>query len=153
MNQICTIYADASVCPHTKASAWGAWVKHDGLSFQYAAPFKENKESTTTAEMAAMACGLIKAKGIVRNLDGTLFVIVSDCQAAIDKLAGNARCKTQEERTIEEYVRLDRAEHGYRIKINKVKGHSKGDGVRSIVNDIAHKLAITEMRKLRAQLS
>lgn len=153
MKPICTIYADASVCPHTKASAWGAWIKYDGLSFRHSGPFKENKESVTTAEMAAMACGLFKAKPIVRDLPGTLFVIVSDCQAAIGKMDGSMRCRTDEERAIESFIRLDRVEHGYRLKINKVKGHSKGDGARSAVNEIVHKLALYEMRRLRKALS
>ena len=154
MNSICTIYADASVCPLTKASAWGAWIKYGGLSFRFSAPFKQNKESVTTAEMAAVACGLFKAKPIVGDrIAGTLFVVVTDCQDAIRKLSSPRFCRTREEREIEAYVRIDAAECGYRLKINKVKGHSKSDGARSAVNDIVHRLALREMRRLRASLS
>jgi len=154
MNPICTVYTDASVCPHTKASAWGAWIKYDGLSFRFSAPFKEIKESVTTAEMAAIACGLFRAKPVVGDrVSDTLFVIVSDCQDAIRKMSNPRACRTREERDIEAYVRIDSAESGYRLKINKVKGHSRHDGARSAVNDIVHKLALREMRKLRAELS
>ena len=56
-----TIYTDASLCPWTRAAAWGAWMRDKNASHRFTGLFGVEMQTSTDAEMAAIGYALREA--------------------------------------------------------------------------------------------
>ncbi len=81
---VVTIFADASYSHQTKDGGWGVWIKADGRpSFTKGGPFLGEVDTSSEAEVRALANALAlgRAAGLIR--DGDCIMLQSDCQAAL----------------------------------------------------------------------
>lgn len=144
-----TIYTDASIEMATGCAGWGAWVKYSASeSFKLSGALKEKTKGTTAAELMAIANALSITIQRLKPTD-KYFVIVTDSQAAKQAIErGSAKRKdlTILIQYINKIIPSD-----CKLKINKVKAHTRDDGRRSYINNLVDNLAKDSMRLLRQE--
>lgn len=141
-----TSITDASFCPNTKASAWAAWVKVDGIlaPIKRHGYFKVPVAHSEQAELYAALIGIWFAKE--HNALGVL--VQTDCISVVDAINGVARKGS----TLETYHR-EMAEKGLThltLKARHVKGHTAMPDARSWINRWCDQAAGQLMREQRA---
>lgn len=150
-----TIYTDASLCSQTGAGGWGAWLRREDRRELVGARFRGAMGTDcNVAEMAAAANGVAAAISLGMAEKGDLLVLVTDSQAVLKALFDNPEAPQHPRygRMVTEARRLVEA-NGLRARANKVKGHSRADGVRSYINGLVDQVARKHMRAARAALA
>lgn len=142
---IFTIYTDASMCPWTKAAGWGAWMRDDKRSFSFSGLIEAGMRSSTDCELAAMAYAMREALRVFDIKKGDMVVFVTDSENARTCINERLTKRSGLHEKIRNYLINALPSHA-RLKVNRVKGHSTDDGVRSRVNAIVHDLALNAMR-------
>lgn len=83
-----TMFSDASIFPDRRRSGWGFWIKGDGRdSLSAGGPLKVFHDSSTVAELEAMANGLARARvtGYFRP-DDRIIMLQTDSTEALSCL-------------------------------------------------------------------
>lgn len=166
------IFADASLCPQTGASGWGAWVKHDGgVSQVFGGAFQNPMDSVTDAETAALASAMFRARHWQILTSGDVVMLQSDCTNALLHIRTHLRAfdspapkgvavrskrgptklspvATKAIKLIEEI----KTELGLTLITRHVKGHVSERVGRSWVNDQCDRTAKRHMRTKRLEL-
>lgn len=155
MVRIVTVYTDASHCHRLGVAGWACWVKADGLQgYTRSGVLRGVKAQASIAELAAVANGLAAAEKAVGIRPDDLIVIVTDCQRVIHVLERKpGLILHRDEREIRDWIEGRLAALGAARKVNKVKAHSRHDGVRSGVNGLVDGLAKAALRQARKRVT
>lgn len=160
-----TIFADASLCPKTKAGGWGAWMKRNGGdSFEAGGQLRDLAPTSSHAEACALANAIHIGIRQGHLQKGDRVLLQSDNLAALCAIAaivpgalisdkGGAavtvgkRSKLKNEPCIQSIRRLA-IDMDLTVVVRHVRGHQQGDG-RNWVNRRCDELAKIYMRKRR----
>lgn len=143
-----TIYTDASYCSETFATGWAAWIKFGPeTALRVSGTTKKPMPSANAAELAAIAYALTRASKVID--EGDLVVVVTDSETARFTLTNKRKNISDAEKEILTYIVQLCERLCCRLKVNKVKGHSRSDGTRSSVNRMVDKMAKEQMRLAR----
>jgi ribonuclease HI len=135
-----TAYSDASF-KHGKGS-WGIWLRSEQGRLVKAGTCPEWVDTNTTAEMCAGYVALFLAHRTWPKM--THLCLNSDCQATVGYLATKCTQEPSREsmRRIQKLVRDFCAGHGrIYIRTKHVKGHMRGDDVRTYLNHQVDRIA------------
>jgi ribonuclease HI len=146
--RVCTVYADASVCPTSGAGGWGAWIRKGDRVVLRGGTFKNRVTDSGAAEMAAAANGIAVAAALGMAGSGDLVVVVSDCEEVVRNLCNfDARRNPRYGRMVQAAAAAAKR-YGFGYKVNKVAAHSRGSA-RETVNNIVDAEAKRHMRAAR----
>lgn len=147
-----TIYTDAALCSQTNVGGWAAWIKAGPKEVaRVYGRLKYLAVTSNEAELMAIANAIHVAHTKFGPWKGNLVIVVTDSQAAIHKFAFPRKPSHSEmEKKVLEWCIEKRAEWNFRLKVNKVKGHTQETDVRSNLNRELDKLAKAAMRAARA---
>jgi len=133
----CTIIVDASHCPDTKASGWGAWIRFNQTQcLKKSGTFKKRPVNSTQAELWACLNSIHIAMQFKKDL--TQILIQNDCMEVIQKL--NTR------KFIKRYIN-----DTITLKARHVKGHTSRTEARFWVNRWCDSVAKVHMRTQRLE--
>lgn len=162
-----TIYTDASVCLQTKAAGWACWVKNGiNKATILSGKFKNPIKCPTEAELMAIVNALVAVKKLHEPKNNILIIVTDSLSAQryishVQSFVSNKKLtRSQRDKNIRRpqnhlwdlaIMAIQIVPEGCYLKVNKVKAHSKKDGVRSYVNDLVDKAAKQKMREARKQ--
>lgn len=146
-----TIIADASFCPDTKVGGYAFWIASQRGKEGGDGTFAGNVVNHIAAEMQALLNGLHAAvkRGLVRG--GDCVLLQTDCQAAIDAFEGKRLNITQEEQGLVSWLERFKEVNDLHIRTKHVKGHTRREDSRYVVNNICDRKARANMRLARGQ--
>lgn len=166
-----TLFTDASHCPRTLATGWGAWAKADGWAAgaKFSGTVAETAANSGEAELWGVACAL-EHGAEAGWLAGTPTVMVQcDALRPLDLLVHHMGARPQNH---EDSFQLSGRGGGYRVVspsehralvrlrlvleertvlVRHVRGHQQG-GTRQWVNNWCHSAAIRHMRQERQRV-
>lgn len=144
-----TIIADASYCPETNKAGYGFWIasqrgKHGGDGI-----LESDIENNIVAEMMALLNALHVAVrcGLVQQKDSVL--LQTDCQPAIDAFKGRRVNITAQETELISWYNEFILANKLHMRLKHVKGHTKNEDARFVVNNICDRKARRNMRRAR----
>jgi ribonuclease HI len=145
-----SLFADASLCPHSHAGGWGAWAKSERGMTKGGGMLKGWIHSSSEAEIKAIVnCLFIALRdGVVRDGDDVL--VQSDNTNALAWIDGKKPKKTPPywTETVSSFRKLVKA-HGLKVRTRHVKGHCNKDEPRFAVNRLCDQLARVGMEQAR----
>lgn len=109
-------------------------------------------DTSSAAEMAALANGLFFAllKGIAHQGDHVL--LQTDCQGAIDAFESRRTVLTPDERRAKKELFGLKVKHGVTVSFRHVKGHTSRTEARYVTNSLCDKRAKDGMRLARKRI-
>lgn len=144
-----TIIADASYCPETGKAGYGFWIASQRGKRGGDGILQGDIANNIAAEMMALLNALhvgIKA-GLIQQGDKVL--LQTDCQPAIDAFNKVRVNITKQEKDLVSWFREFIDSNGLHIRLKHVKGHTKNDDARFVVNNICDRKARKNMRLAR----
>lgn len=148
-----TIIADASYCPETGKAGYGFWIasqrgKHGGDGI-----LESHVGNNIAAEMMALLNALHVAvrRGLVQQKDSVL--LQTDCQPAIDAFKARRVNITAQETELVSWYKEFIASNELHMRLKHVKGHTKNEDARFVVNNICDRKARRNMRLARDKYS
>lgn len=137
-----TIFADASYCHKERVGGYGFWVACErGKKAGGGRLRSPSVDSSTVAEMMALANALHSA--IVDKLvqDGDIVLLQTDCMAAIDAFEGKRKNLIEQEKQVLKFVCGLIQKGRLKLQYRHVKGHTGNTDKRSITNELCDKRA------------
>lgn len=173
-----TVFADASFCPKTRASGWGAWAKRNDWQFGRFAggPFRRDISDASQAELCGLASALYHFDRSGALVDVTKVMLQCDSTHALGYILANVvgsyaekpkgeggvavrprihRGKTGERSPLkpiekEALAAIRKIAKGRTLSVRHVKGHREGDG-RNWVNEQCDAEARRHMQAMRVE--
>lgn len=146
-----TILADASHCPETKVGGYGYWLASKRGKKGGGGTFKGTVETSSLAEMMAVANALhIALTDHIVQMDDQVLIQI-DCEAAIQAFGYQRKLTPAEVKTVE-YVQKLKKSFNLALEFRHVKAHTSNNDNRSLANKACDKFARKAMRKAREQL-
>lgn len=143
-----TIIADASHCHETGVGGFAFWVACRRGKRGSDGAFKVRPNSSTTAEAMALCNALHFAIRTGLVLEGDVVLLQSDCEQALRLFEGVRPPKNEHERKVKDLF-LKLLAGKVTTEFRHVRGHSKEEGSRYVVNNICDRKARAHMRKAR----
>lgn len=144
-----TIIADASYCPETDKAGYGFWIASQRGKAGGDGVLESHVGNNIVAEMMALLNALHVAvrRGLVIPKDSVL--LQTDCQPAIDAFNGRRSNITEQEKELVSWYKEFVSSNELHMRLKHVKGHTKSDDARFVVNNICDRKARRNMRKAR----
>lgn len=163
----CTIFSDASLCPHSGAAGWGVWIKSSIGTHEAGGKFKSPPRSIDEAELYAIANAVYRANSI--GWFKSTAMLQSDCMTALAIIkfavphvkerphgAGMHIARRYWRDEVPAYAKdavaiLTELVKGKTLLIRHVKAHTRGSG-RLWVNNRCDEIAKKHMNEMRKEL-
>lgn len=146
-----TILADASHCPDTKAAGYAYWIASTRGSFGGAGPLKGKVETSTLAEVMAIANAVHIAIARKSVVNGDTILCQTDCEAAISLFEDRRSKPSVFEYKVKLHIDQLIKDNSIILMFKHIKAHSGQRGARFIANDKCDKSARKEMRRQRGK--
>jgi ribonuclease HI len=128
-----TMFTDASMQRAQGIAVWASWAKCNGNTIRYSGRLKKLVEHIGTAELSAIANGLV---AIEKNFDcakDSKIIIQTDSRESIDAIL-KAKHNRAEDTVIVKYILQFAKSHGWWLDLRHVKGHKGTITPRHAVN-------------------
>lgn len=148
---IVTVMSDASFCPRTGASGWGAWAKSDRGNSSAGGNFSVRVSDAEEAEAKALAVAVFLSFqwGVSKKRDH--LVIQTDCKGVIHAFQ-NRRASSRGVSEAVAYTKQLIKKEGCTYDIRHVKAHVPTRGKRNYINNVCDSIAKIYMKKEREGL-
>lgn len=148
-----TVITDASHCPVTKAAGYGYWAVSERNRRGGGGPIRCPIDTSSAAEMIAMAYGLYHActNGVAQEGDHVL--LQTDCTGAIAALRSKRKELSKDERYAKKRFFEVKNEYGVTVSFRHVKGHTSRTEARYVTNNLCDQRAKAGMRLARKILA